>query len=90
MGKPGGVAVLAINTGEAAQTLSLGGKALGWTMTGQPVDTRSVLINGKAPGIDANGQLTGLGGTAVAGNVTVPGQAVAFYTVPGANNPACR
>ncbi len=90
VGKPGGVTVLALNTGEAPQRLSLGGKALGWTMTGQPVDTRSVLINGKAPGLDANGQLTGLGGTAAAGNVTVPGQAVAFYTVPGANNPACR
>jgi heparanase len=89
-GKPGGVAVLALNTGEAAQRLSLGGKGLAWTMTGQPVDTRSVLINGKAPGLDAKGELTGLGGAAVAGKVTVPGQSIAFYAVPGANNRACR
>jgi heparanase len=90
VGKPGGVAVMALNTGEAAQRLNLGGKGLGWTMTGQPVDTRNVLINGKAPGLDAKGELTGLGGAAVAGQVTVPGQSIAFYAVPGANNRACR
>ncbi|MEY4055389.1 MAG: hypothetical protein RL519_724 [Pseudomonadota bacterium] len=89
-GKPGGVTVLALNTGEAPQRLSLGGQGLGWTMTGQPVDTRSILINGKAPGLAANGQLTGLEGAAVAGRVTVPGQSIAFYSLPGANNPACR
>jgi hypothetical protein len=27
---------------------------------------------------------------AVAGNVSIPGQAIAFFAVPGANNPACR
>jgi heparanase len=89
-GKPGGVTVMALNTGEAPQRLSLGGKGLGWTMTGQPIDTRSVLVNGIAPGLDARGELTGLGSKPVAGNVTVPGQSVAFYAMPGANNPACR
>jgi hypothetical protein len=81
---------MALNTGEASQRLALGGKGLGWTMTGPPIDTRAILINGKAPGLDANGQLTGLGGAGVAGQVTVPGRAVGFYTVPGANNRACR
>ena len=80
----------ALNTGEAPQRLRLGGKARGWTMTGQPVDTRSILINGNAPALDAVGRLTGLGGAAIAGNVTLPGKSVAFYAVPGANNPACR
>ncbi len=89
-GKPGGVAVMALNTGEAPQRLSLGGKGLAWTMTGQPVDTRSVLINGNAPGVAGNGELIGLGGMKAAGIVAVPGQSVAFFTVPGANNPACR
>lgn len=89
-GKPGGVAVMALNTGEASQRLSLGGAGAAWTMTGQPLDTRNVLINGKAPSLNADGQLTGLGGAAVASNVTIPGQSVAFYVVPGANNRACR
>lgn len=90
VGKPGGVAVLAINTGEAAQTLSLGGKALGWTMTGQPIDTRTVLINGKAPALTPDLKLTGLEGKAIAGKAAIPGHAIAFYAVPGAANPACR
>lgn len=89
-GKPGSVAVMALNTGEAPQRLSLGGKGLAWTMTGHPIDTRAVLINGNAPGLDTTGALTGLGGKAVAGNVSVPGQSIAFYVVPGANNQACR
>ncbi|MFO1254114.1 MAG: hypothetical protein U1E37_00330 [Sphingomonadaceae bacterium] len=89
-GKSGGVAVMALNTGEAPQRLGLGGKGQGWTMTGQPVDTREVRINGNTPGVSSSGELTGLEGAAVAGNVTVPGQSVAFYAMPGANNPACR
>jgi heparanase len=90
IGKPGGVAVMALNTGKAPQLLSLGGKGIAWTMTGQPVDTRSVLINGKTPGLDANGKLTGLGGMGVAGNASIPGKSIAFYAVPGANNAACK
>ena len=89
-GKPGGVAVLAINTGEAPQRVNLGGKAMAWTMTGQPLDTRDVRINGQVPALAANGELTGLDGAPVHGAVTVPGQAIAFYTVPGAHNAACR
>jgi hypothetical protein len=90
VGKPGGVAVLAINTGEAAQTITLGGKALGWTMTGQPIDTRKVLINGKAPALTPDLKLTGLEGKAISGKAALPGHAIAFYAVPGAANPACR
>jgi heparanase len=89
-GKPGGVTVMALNTGEAQQRLNLGGKGQGWTMTGQPIDTREVLINGKAPALDTSGQLTGLAGAPVAGSVTVPGNGIAFYSLPGANNAACR
>lgn len=89
-GKPGGVAVLALNTGEAAQSFNLGGRATAWVMTGQPIDTRSVLINGKAPALTADLKLTGLEGAAVSGKAALPGHAIAFYAVPGAANPACR
>jgi heparanase len=89
-GRPGGVAILALNTGEASQRLSLGSRGLSWTMTGQPVDTRNVLINGTSPGLDARGELTGLGGKSETGRVNVPGQSIAFYAVPVANNSACR
>jgi heparanase len=89
-GKPGGVAVMALNTGEAAQGITLGGNGLGWTMTGQPLDTRSVRINGKTPALSADLKLTGLDGAPVSSLVTIPGYAIAFYAVPGAANPACR
>jgi heparanase 1 len=89
-GKPGGVAVMALNTGEAAQRINLGGKALGWTMTGTPLDTRNVLVNGRQPAIDADLKLTGLEGAAINGRTTIPGQSVAFFAIPGAANPACR
>jgi len=89
-GKPGGVAVLAINTGEAQQRISLGGKGQAWTMTGRPLDTRSVLINGKSPDLAPNGELTGLGAVPIAGDVIIPGQGIGFYAIPGARNPACQ
>jgi heparanase len=88
--KSGGVTVMALNTGAAPLRLNLGGRGMAWTMTGQPVDTRAVRINGKVPSLDPKGELIGLRGAAVAGNVAIPGQAIAFYVVPGANNPACR
>jgi len=88
--KGGAVTVMALNTGEAAQRINLGGKGLGWTMTGQPLDTRSVTINGKAPALSDSGELTGLAGAAVAGSVNLPGHSIGFYTLPRAGNPACR
>ncbi|MCH7627502.1 MULTISPECIES: hypothetical protein [Novosphingobium] len=89
-GKKAGVAVIALNTGEMAQRLDLGAKAIGWTMTGQPIDTRSVLVNGKAPALSADLTLIGLEGVAVPSGVTVPGHSIAFFAVPGAANAACR
>jgi hypothetical protein len=89
-GKPGGVSVMALNTGEAPQRLNPGGRGTGWTMTGQPVDTREIRVNGRPPGLSSDGKLTGLEGVPVAGAVTVPGRSVAFYTLPAAGNPACR
>lgn len=88
--KGGGVTVMALNTGEAAQRINLGGKGLGWTMTGQPLDTRSVTINGKTPALSDSGELTGLAGASVAGSVSLPGHSIGFYTLPKAANPACR
>ena len=81
---------MALNTGEAAQTFNLGGKAIAWVMTGQPIDTRTVLINGKAPALSPDLKLTGLEGRTISGKAALPGHAIAFYAVPGAANPACR
>lgn len=89
-GKPGGVAVMALNTGEAAQRINLGGTGLGWTMTATPLDTRKVLVNGHQPALHADLKFTGLEGATISGTTTIPGQSVAFFAIPGAANPACR
>ena len=86
----GGVGLVLLNTGTASHSLSLPGKANGWILTGQPVDTRTVLINGKTPALAASGELTGLTSVPLQGQISIPGQAIAFAAVPDANNPACR
>ncbi|WOK37300.1 hypothetical protein [Sphingomonas sp. C3-2] len=88
-GTKGGVGLVALNTGGAPQSLAVGRKARSWVMTGQPLDTRNVLVNGRAPSIDGRGMLHGLDGVPVRGKLSIPGQAIAFVAVPDAANPAC-
>ncbi len=88
--RTGGVGLMALNTGAAVQSLEVGGKAVAWIMRGAPIDTRSITINGRAPGLDGKGNLTGLAGAPVKGNLNVPGQSIAFVAVPDAGNKACR
>lgn len=89
-GHPGGVALMALNTSAAAQDLDVGRRAQAWTMTGQPLDSGNVLINGTAPGLAATGALTGLAGARVDRTLHIPGQSIAFLAVRTAANPACR
>lgn len=88
--RQGGVGVLALNIGQSALAIKPGKAAKAWLMTGQPLDTRTVLVNGAAPKLEADGQLSGLAGKPVSGAVSIPGQSIAFFAVAGANNPACR
>jgi heparanase len=89
-GTPGGVGLLALNTGTAAQILGVGRRALGWTLIGQPVDTRAITVNGRAPGLNAKGNLTGLSGAPITGDLHIPAQSIAFIAVRDAGNLACR
>lgn len=86
----GGVGLLAINTGDAPQTLPVGRGAQAWTMRAERIDSGNVTVNGAAPAIDARGKVFGLAPVAVGGGFAVPGKSIAFVTVPGAGNPACR
>ena len=88
-GVPGGVAILALNTGEEAQTLRIAGKSQAWIMTGKPVDTGSITINGHSPALAPDGTLTGMESATMTGPVAVPPQSIAFVAVPQAANPAC-
>jgi len=89
-GKPGGVGLLAINTGTAPQSLALGRKATLWTMRGTPIETRAVTINGNIPAVDARGTLAGLAGMPNVGAWDIPGQSISFAAVADARNAACR
>lgn len=86
----GGVALLAINTGETSRTLEIGDGATAWVLTGTPLDTKNVLVNGLTPSIDEEGEISGLDGAPVAGRLTIPGHGIAFVAAPDADNPACR
>jgi heparanase len=87
---PGGVGLVALNTGSTPQSLRVGQRALGWTLQGQPIDTHSITINGRTPGLDAQGNLTGLGGAPIRGAIRIPAQSIAFVAVRDAGNPVCR
>ena len=89
-GVPGGVGLMALNTGATAQTVRIGSTAQAWLMAAATVDARTITINGKSPDMDDHGVLTGLDPATVHGRVTIPGQAIAFVAVPRADNPACR
>jgi heparanase len=89
VGQKGGVGLTVLNLGTAQQSLAVGRNAQSWVMTGQPVDTKTVLINGKAPSLTDKGALAGLDGAPVKGNLSVPGQSIAFVGVKDAGNKAC-
>lgn len=89
-GETGGVALLALNTGNDEQSLDVGSNATAWVMTGEPLDTHAIKVNGVEPALDDADELTGLDGVAVAGPLAVPGQSIAFVAVEDANNPVCR
>ena len=90
LAKNGGVGLVALNTGTAVQTIAPGGKAQSWVLTGQPLDTREVRVNGRVPSLDAKGELQGLTGQPTGRRLTLPGQSIAFVAVPNAGNPACK
>jgi heparanase 1 len=86
----GSVGLVAINTGTAAQTVATGRKANAWIMTGQPLGTHDVQVNGNTPSFDAKGKLTGLDGVSANGSISAPAQAITFVAVTAAGNPACH
>ena len=88
-GQKGGVGLTVLNTGTTKQPLAVGQNAQSWVMTGQPLDTKQVLVNGKAPTLTDKGDLAGLDGTAVKGELSVPAQSIAFVAVKDAGNKVC-
>lgn len=88
-GSDGGVALLALNIGERSETVSLDRKARAWVMTAEPIDSKTVKVNGTVPAMEHDGSITGLEARAVSGQASVPAKSVAFFGIASAGNPAC-
>jgi hypothetical protein len=89
-GGKGGVGLLAINTGAAAQVLPVADGGQSWLMQAEPLDSGAVTVNGTAPEVDPQGRVVGLDGRRVTGPLTVPARSIAFVAASGAGNPECR
>lgn len=89
-GSRGGVALLALNTGNTPVRLPTGLSGKAWIMRASPLDSKTVTINGAAPTVDPKGRVQGLAPQKLGGQLNVPAQSVAFAALPQAGNPACR
>lgn len=88
--KPGGVGLLAINTGDSTQSVPTTGRAQAWVMNAATLDSPTVLINGMEPRVAEDGSLIGLNGIAAKDSVLIPAKGIAFIAAPDADNGSCR
>lgn len=90
-GKPGGVAMVAINLSETSTAdLQLPTQAYGQTLTSGDLQGKTVQLNGIPLALTANDRLPKLGSIRLAkGKVTLPAASVTFLSVPNAGNPSC-
>jgi heparanase 1 len=90
--KPGGVALLLINTDRAAaQAVTLPAAAERYTLTSPDPLSRRVDLAGRALALGAGDALPPLKGTRVsAGEVRLAPASITFLAVPEAGNPSCR
>jgi hypothetical protein len=87
-GRRGGVAMLAINTGTAADLpLRSGGRAQAYILTA--AGEHGVALNGRTLAL-RGGELPQLNASPTSGRVQLPAASVAFLALPDAGNPGCR
>jgi hypothetical protein len=91
-GKPGGVALLLINTERATpQTVTLPTASERYTLTSRDPLSRAADLNGSALTLAAGDALPDLAAVrAAAGEVTLAPASITFLAVPAAGNSACR
>lgn len=89
-GMPGGVTLLALNLDNAPKSLQVGRGAQLFALTNPDVQSRTVLLNGKALALSPAGTLPATIPRAVkGGQVTLAPISVNFITLPHARNRAC-
>ncbi|MBV8927475.1 MAG: hypothetical protein JOZ74_19080 [Bradyrhizobium sp.] len=89
--KPGGVALLAINTDRSASAmLELPTKTSRYTLTADHLTDASVRLNGRKLKLGAHDELPPLDAEPVApGKLALAPASITFFAVPAAANPAC-
>lgn len=89
--RPGGVTVLAINTGSAPESLDVAGSALRYTLSAKKLEDGRVQLNGHDLAVGANGDVPALGGVrTAAGRVVLAPTTITFLAFGDASNPSCR
>lgn len=89
-GGSGGVGLAAINLSDASHPIGVGPSARVWLLQASALDSQTITVNGRAPGVREDGSLFGLEGVPASANFSVPGKSIAFIAVGDAGNPACR
>ncbi|MGB6742983.1 MAG: hypothetical protein WBE38_04930 [Terracidiphilus sp.] len=91
-GKPGGVAVLAINADRAAsQSLGISRGARRYTLTASKLTDSKVMLNGTVLELGAGDALPQIKGAAVAGGeIALEPASITFLAFPEAHNASCK
>ena len=89
-GNPEGVAVLALNLEDKPSTISVSGPAELYAMTAPELQSKTVLLNGKALELTDGDELPTIAPARLEGDeVTLASTSVNFIVLPQANNPNC-
>lgn len=84
-GKPGGIALLVINTNKDSVSIDIPSDAEQYTLTSKELQGTTVMLNGKELQLSANDELPEIKGNAVKqGNVVLPATSISFFTFPDA------
>ena len=91
-GRPGGVALLAINTDrEAPQSMELSTAAERYTLTARKLEDTAVQLNGSELRLGADDAVPQLAGIAISsGPIALAPASITFLALPNANNGSCR
>ena len=89
-GSRGGVTLLAINLHTAPATIRISGRAEVYALTAPELQSRTVLLNGRALALGSNDSLPVLTPRHVTDSVSLAPTSIAFIALPNAGNRACR
>lgn len=90
-GNANGVTLLALNLTDRAQSIDVGATAQHYSLTAPELQSRTVLLNGRALSLTKRDRLPAMSPATVrGGRVTLPPKSDNFIVVPYARNAACR